>query len=429
MAAIPAFRISSPAQRLPLPVLLERNQVLTRTLQEVLSTGVPSIVAARNLPERAEHAIDQTNWTLLGLFTPTILKRLFPHTLVPRLLLAPLRLPQDATPLNLPWQFLDAAHHRQWQAAPPQERQALNEALQSVGLRGLQDLTPAFINRLRGLKLGVLATDMVMINATAQTFFWSRNWVTRKVTGKNGYTGEFNYADAQTLDTTAAPYYRHRLALLAGSLGVSLGSTMAITATILALLRSTKAAGPGLVGQLKQALHNGFNHEEGIYMSKWALSLSYLFNYNLPALFASRDRHERREYLIESIASQCMFTLGDDFITGGLAKHLDRISNQGAKVGILAKTPGPFNLPRLAPLHEIWKRHGTQSLPFRLASLNFWAGFIGPCAAINLAVPILNNLCTYSLVVQAPPAYRSAQTFLGFAPIAGQLHTGSVSRG
>lgn len=389
--------------------------------------GGPAILTARNKYERIEKALDVGSWLVVGATLPILLGQVFNKALVPQLLLKPNQLPAQATPLHLPWQWVDDAQRNAWQAAPKAQQEALSTALQQQGLRDLADLTPAVTQRLRALKLGVLTLDMVLMATKGQGYFWGKNWLTEKLSGKKGFSGEFNYATNDTLQRNSKAYEQDHRRRLLTSVAIGYGSALALPTLIYTLLKSPVQSGKGVVGQLKRAMHAGFNHTDGIYMSKWILSWHTLFNWNIPALLSSRDKHERRETLVKTSTALFLYTLGDDLTTGLLAKHLNRLSLKKAGVSILSSTPGLLGLPRLRPLHELLATHGPQSLPYKLGVFNFWGGVVGACAAINTVLPLLNNYYTHQQVMkeQQQATLRQQPTPppqpLGFSPLMGRL--------
>ncbi|MFM7468778.1 MAG: hypothetical protein ACKO37_04705 [Vampirovibrionales bacterium] len=412
----------------PFPVLLERNQVLNRTVLDIFGWGGPAILTARNKYERIEKGLDVGSWLVVGVTTPILLGQLFNRLLVPKLLLKPYNLPDTTKPLHLTWQWLDQANLKAWNQASQAERQMLSRELHHHGFHGLQALTPEITSRIRALKLGVLTMDMLLMATKGQGYYWGKNWLTEKLSGKQGFSGEFNYANNTTLEKNTATYQREHKKRLQASLWIGYGSALTLPLLIYGLLKSPVQSGKGIVGQLKRLMHAGFNHTDGIFMSKWIIAWHTMFNWNIPALLSSRDKHERRETLIKGGTTLVLYTIGDDITTGLIAKQLNRWCVKKTGQTILSDIKGPLGLPRLKPLHTLLATYGQNSLPYRLGVLNFWGGILGACAAINTLLPLVNNYYTHKKVMQEQektPSFQTHPTFvpLGFQPIQGKLHT------
>lgn len=411
----------------PLPVMLSRNQVLNRVFLDVFGWGGPAILTARNRYERIEKLLDVGSWLMVGVGTPILLGQLFNRWVVPHYLLKPFKLSNQATPLHLPWAWVDETGKKPLSQLTPHDVEILTSALKCPKKQALAALTPQMMARLRGLKLSVLTMDMLLMATKGQGYYWGKNWLTEKISGKKGFSGEFNYATEKTLSQNNKTYQAQQKRLLTASLLIGYGSALALPLMIGALLKTPVTSGKGVLGTLKNIVHTGFNHTEGIFMSKWILSWHTLFNWNIPALLSSRDKHERREALVKTSTALFLYTLGDDFMTGMFAHGFNRWSIKRSGVPILASEPGVFGLPRLRPLKELMTQYGKHSVPYRLGVLNFWVSIFGACAAINTVLPLLNNYYTRRKVIHEQQLQGLKADTLGLKPIMKTLSTHEVT--
>lgn len=380
---------------------LEQNQVLNRVVLDVFGWGGPGILFARNLYERIERALDIGSWLVAGVMFPLLLDRFvnqvytqqlrqkYPKSFLPKRVTAPNKL----SPLGMPFEWLDKTAFRK-QFGP---LGTLLSKLKTVGLKTLPINMAKSV--LRGKIFYILLADMLLMATKGQGYYWGKNVLTEFLTGKKGFVGEFNYAQDAYLKKKSQEYEASKKKRMIASLIIGYGSAIALPLLIRGLLLSPVKTGKGLLGQAKRLIP-AFNYSNTIYMSKWVLGWHTFFNWNIPSMLSSRDSHEFRENTVRTSILLGIYMLGDDIITGMLAKGLNRYASRKAKTPILSKTKGVFGMPTLMPLEEIMKKYGKKSLAYKLGFYNFWLGIVGICVAINSLLPLLNNYYTKQKVLR-----------------------------
>lgn len=105
-----------------------------------------------------------------------------------------------------------------------------------------------------GFKLAIMAVDLFFMAAKGNIYFWGRNALTKKLTDKQGFSGEMGTATTSQLEQNAQGYEsrkerNQRLTSLFSVLGV-----VGLPLLMLCVLSSRAKIGKGLMGKLKKML-------------------------------------------------------------------------------------------------------------------------------------------------------------------------------
>lgn len=385
----PASLLGTKPIKKTLTSYLEQNEVMNRVVMDIFGWGGPGILFARNLYERVERSLDIGLWLVAGVIFPLTLDQLINKRqtvkLKQRFPKAFLNTVEKAQPIGIPFEWLNT--------------QSIQKIPKSkLAPYGLKQIPKSMLNHIRKTKIFyILLADMLLMASKGQGYFWGKNALTEFLTGKKGFVGEFNYAKEEYLAKKAKEYESSRKKRMLASILIGYGSAIALPILI---YQSVKTPNPKGIFKAFKKIVPAFNYNDTIYMSKWILMWHTLFNWNFASILSSRDSHEFRENAVRTFTLLGVCTIGDDILTGMIAKYLNRLSIRKYKMPILSAKKAIFGLPRLMPIPEIIKKYGVNSGAYRLARQNFWIGIVGACAAINSLLPILNNYYTKQKVLR-----------------------------
>jgi hypothetical protein len=403
---------------------LEEREVLNRLVMDGFGWGGPAILEARDKYEKIENALDIGGWLVVGVTVPL----LFSKAVVPKVSKQLQRQfkecflasgTQKATPLSMPLEalFSEEVKKRSLTSAP-------DEALSHYGLKSL---SPQLANNiLKGKLFCLLLPDLFLMATKGQGYYWGKNWLTEKLSGRKGFVGEFEYAQQDYLDYQSQDYEKHKNQRMLTSFAIGFGSALTLPFLLFGLVKNRAALVRGVekatsrlpLGQsqkLAQRVDKGitgfvksFNYKDAICMSKWVLAWHTMFNWNITSMLSSRTNDELREKTVRTSSVYALYVVGDDVITGTLARKLNTIAEKSGQT-ILSAEKGLFNMPKLLPLSEILEKYTAHSTAFRLGLFNFWVGLLGATMAINASIPLLNNYFTYKKVMKDQDAFHRAQ--------------------
>ncbi len=389
--------------RLPFSVLLHQNELLNRFVIDTLGYSSWSVIIARNDYERMENGLDWAGWLLAGLALPYVIERGVNRWAQNRLhkkhkhLGVLKKVKNRNTLLSMPYQWLDATSSKL-------KTMTGKESLQ-YGVKNLAKLTPKVLQAALMGKLLMMWIDLLLLAGKNQGYAWVKNWMTEKLSGKKGFSGEFNYANQAYLDKQTQAYQTSKQRRKAWSFGIGFGGALLFPLLMLGVLKSKKAT--GVMGALKKKV-KAFNYSDAIFMSKWVLLVSNLTNWAPATILSSRDKHERREKITKMIAFDTLFFLGDDFIAGIAAKVLQGKKKLDTNI---VRTGKWLKLPRAVPLDEVFRAVGKDKAnkAYKLARKSFWIGILGTAAALGVTMPLLNFWYTKKKVMAEQAAFNISE--------------------
>ncbi len=380
----------------PWDVQLARNQLMNRLFIESIGHFPWSLGLARNKYERIESALSIGSYLSIGIALPLLLESIFNKHYSKHLQQKYGLLPQ-ARPLNMPFEMLEHNGLKKLWNSPNTAR------LRQFGIKSARQLTPQLVNAIRLAKTQIVFTDLMLLAAKGQFFWFAKNWLTEKLSGKKGFSGEFNYASEEYRAKKSENYEKNKKKRFLISTVLGFGSSIAFPILLWQTLKSKAPVGKGIIGQFKKLLPY-FNYSNAIFMSKWLLFYETLFNYNLPKLMSSRDSHEFRENMVKGITFDFFYFFGDAIFSGFSAAHLQKKYGKLLKGVSLAKTQNilGIKLPVAVPYHTIFEQVGqNMSHPaFKLARKNFWWGMLATTACLSVTVPLINMWYTKQKVLK-----------------------------
>ncbi|MCA9842015.1 MAG: hypothetical protein KC475_07820 [Cyanobacteria bacterium HKST-UBA03] len=397
------------APPLPLSVTIATNQVWNRLVVGLLGYEASQVATSRNPYELVERGLHVISWIGVGILMPLLLER-FVSPRISNHLRKKFKLPQsNQSLLRIPFQLLDHnQHHRRiaHYVAAAQRRHPV--ALSQLSDYGLTSFKPLYNKQLLSdilmAKQGILLLDLLMLGSQGQLYAWGKNWLSKRLSGKMGYTGEFNYASDAYLRKQTKQYEAQKKARTQRSLWVGYGANIALPLLIVGPLLRNKGIKSGGIGfgKLKQLIPI-LNYTNAIFMSKWVMLWNDVFNWSFANFSAARDKHEVRERLWEHGSFYFFFYFGDVLLSGLGAQALAKqFKAQGRKMPLSLvkhhKVLG-LRLPIATHLNSIYEAVGRQPNHwlYKAARRNFWAGLLGTSLGMAL-IKIGNNIYTYRTV-------------------------------
>ena len=287
-----------------------------------------------------------------------------------------------ASPLNLPWECLDA------HGSPP-DPQKLAHTATAIGVKSKEHLAallknPAFTDKARAIKLGILGADLLFNVLNGQATFWGRNLLTRKVSGNAGFSGEFDYTSDAYREDQSKAYEQSKMKRWASSLAIAFFGAAALP---LMIHQTLKSQGKNVVSRFLKQHIKAYNYTNTIFMSKWVIAWGTLTGYVLTGATAARDGHELREHLTKMAALMFFFFASDDIVSGLGGQWLERKKELQA-TGVQITKPGKW-WPKAIPLQDLLETVGgdTNHVAYKLARKNYWASLLFAVAAVGVTTP------------------------------------------
>lgn len=410
----PQTTFSGDGSGLPWDAAIARNQVYNRIAVELLGYTPWNVALARNRYERIEKVMDSVSWIILGMMMPVMLDKLlnraytrglmnrFKQSFVPNAAKTFQQNKKAISPLGLPFEVLDRARFDE--RAPKTQK--------ILGQYGLKTLPKQLATRILFGKLFIIMmVDYLALAAKANIYAWGKNWMTEKLSGEKGFSGEFNYTSDKFREQKDVDYQKKKDARKKLSVILSFAGSASFPFILWGLLKSkTPAGAKGIVGKLKSIIPR-FNYTDVVFLSKYALMWQVFWNWNLAGFLAARDEHERREHLTKCIAGDLFFFVGDDFISGFAAKWIQK---RYAKViggfQFLKEKRGLFGNLEAKGLHEIFdeaakiKNPEIKAAVIRWGRVIFGTGLLGTALGLGVSMTALNNWYTKKKVLKEQAA-------------------------
>jgi len=399
--------------RMPWDVWVAQNQVLNREIIDIFGYEIPAVALARNKFERLERFLDGALWVLIGICAPILLDKGlntrwtkglikdFNPAFLPKPQFQKLfKNPKDAIyrPVGIPFELLDKANRFN----------PGSKALNTISAYGLKSLPEKLADKLLNYKLLILWVDLLVMASKGQIYYWGKNWITEKWSGKKGFVGEFTYATDDYLKRKSAKHEQTKKTKQYLSLIMSYGSASLLPALLWGLLKSKTPAGrKNLIGTIKRVIP-ALNYFHVVYMSRWVMLWHNFFNWNLLGLIAARDSHELRETATKMFTADFFGFVADDVFKAFLGKFLQHRYKDKLK-GIPLVKKGVLGIPRGISLHEFedmakrlthQKQKDILPLAQKLIRINFWSSLAFASLGMGVTVNLLNNWYTKQKVLR-----------------------------
>jgi len=255
--------------------------------------------------------------------------------------------------------------------------------------------------KLINTKNGIMCSDYLFSSLSLGSVGFINNEITKKETGKSGFSAEFNMADKEIVEKRAQKYeetkkYRYGT-LVAASLALGSGIPLAVRHGLL-----SKAGGGFAKFMNKHA--DKFDYTKGIYMSRWSLLLGNIICCHAGALLANRNETELKDNALRFSMADALF-FGGDLVVGSI---FGRLSDRFLTTDLIDKKPENLKklLPKLRYLSDI---KNTRDRKYGIAL--YWLNLATIAAAMGFLVPAAANSITKKDVKKDVEKYLGANNF------------------
>lgn len=400
---------------LGLTAQIQQNELLSRSMLEAFGDTLPTLVLSRNNYERLEQFMDWAGWITASLAIPYGLVRPMAKRLERGLLKKhglTLQQQHAQSLLHFPLQWLDhsqlakrLATFRQWETEGSAESARW---LGKTGLNSFKQLSPELLKGVLNLKLGIIYTDLVLLAVKGQGIQWVKNWVTAKLSGKKGFSGIMNYSSEAYREQESKEFEANKKKRFWTSISLGFGAALTFPTFLSGALKAGKHT--PLFKHLKGGTR-WFNYSNIVFMKKPVLLIHNVFNFVLPTLMACRGPNEFREKAIRLAFYDSFFFLGDDVLSGQIAKLAQR--GKRLETSLVKKVHG---FPVVKNLEQLAEEVGTHSKAYKLAQRSFWGGLLGASFLLSVSLRLANMAYTKHHVVKEQERLNSVSASIERSP-------------
>ncbi len=227
-------------------------------------------------------------------------------------------------------------------------------------------------------KTSVLAFDCLFTAGTAGSIGFLNRYITRKKTGKDGYSAEFNMADSESIEKRAEKYKKTeklRNYIFIAALGL-------LTASPLLIKKGLNSKGKFADFVKRHA--DKFDYNDGIFMKRLPFFIMTLVT-DVGLMCSSRNKTELKDNAIRLSASQSAFFGGDIVIGSALAAASDKLFktellDKNCKKSFINKI-----IPPIKPIKDLQGKNKS------IATGLFWVNMLSLFAIIGVGVPRMVN--------------------------------------
>ncbi len=209
---------------------------------------------------------------------------------------------------------------------------------------GYEKLRQKLINT----KSGILCSDFLFSTLSFGSIGFVNNEITKKQTGKSGFSAEFSMADKEVVQKRAEAYERTKskriAAFVLGTLAMGI-SVPLVMKKGLSADKSTKFS------DFVKKHGSKLDYEKGIYMSRLSMLLGAILLGHIGTLLANRNTTELKDNAIRFFAADAVILGGDVVLSSVLYKLSDKIFK--TELSKPAEKPLEKILPKYKSLKEV----------------------------------------------------------------------------
>ncbi len=248
---------------------------------------------------------------------------------------------------------------------------------------------PLLQKRLSRAKNLTLCSDLIITCATLGFIHVLNNYLTKKATGKSGFSAELEMADEKTIAQRAENYEKNKKR----NTRILLTEIALISALVpFAIHKGLTSKAKNLFTNFVKKYASSMDYTKGVFMSKLTIILSMITTTSGILLF-SRNNTERKDFAIRSPIMNAVLMGGDLMVTSVLANLSDKILKtklcKENQKGIFKKI-----FPTYKSLEQIGKEVALNQISMKnrsAATAIYWAGLILCMASVGFGVPKICN--------------------------------------
>lgn len=244
--------------------------------------------------------------------------------------------------------------------------------------------------KLINAKMSVLSFDFLFTTALFGSVGFINRWITRKKTGRDGFSAEFNMGDKELVEQRAEKFKKTEKLRNA----VFLFFLLMLTASPL-LLRKGLLENSGKLGKFVQRYASKFDYNDGIFMQRLPFLFSTLVC-DIGQILSARNETEVKDQTIRLSATQAAFFGGDIVIGSALASLSDKLF----KTELLDKNCNKnwINkiIPPIKPIRDLQGRNKA------IATGLFWVNMLSLFGILGVVIPnMMNKMIKHDVNVSA----------------------------
>lgn len=274
-------------------------------------------------------------------------------------------------------------------------------------------------------KNAVLCSDLLVTGFTLGSLGFVNNYMTKKKTGRAGFSAELEMADEKLIAHRADSYERNKKKRFASLAGLVLSiSTLIPLALKKGLTSNSKTAFSTFI---KKHAHY-MDYEKGIFMSRLALLAGLIMNTG-GLLLASRNKTELKDWTIRGAITNPVFFGGDLVLASGLYNLSDKL----LKTKLCDKEEKPSLFRRIFPktksieeINNLAEKGILKRKDKRAATSIYWANLAMVSAVLAYVVPtVVNRMIKSDVQKDVDKQHKGSGNLSQNTVQSNQLHTDS----
>lgn len=165
------------------------------------------------------------------------------------------------------------------------------------------------------IKPNIMRADMLATGLTVGAIPWFINDISKLITGRKGYSGEFLLADKDYTDKMNQKHDKMKPKLMLGMASAIIANSIFWPAM---LKKGMLSKSPNKFLKFFKNNASIFDYKKGMYMSLATYALLEIFGNSPSWILATRDKHERKNMAIQLLIGDALF-FGGDFVLNNIA--------------------------------------------------------------------------------------------------------------
>lgn len=376
--------------------LFEANNVANKGLMEIGGYAVPGVVMANNKVEARERAEKAGLAFGFSFLAPLVFLPLLNRSFLKMYGVSKTFNKGEAQIMRLSKKYLAGSADEmikginELKAELKEKHPNINQAFDGI-LKNFEGKGEELKQKLIGVNDKIMLSDFILTGSLMGSIYWISNAITKKKTGRDGFSAEYKMAGKNYVEGKAQKYKKEHDTNILKAAGILALGALGLSTVF---RKGMRADGQNLIKKHASIL----DYKEGIYMSRAILLLITLFGDIPNTLLASRDREELKYNIIKNGVVYGTFFGGDLILNNIVARILDKSCKNINLVNKENLGEKPSVWKRLtAPLYSLKEIENKSLAPEILAKTKavktamFWANFAAVTAFMGFGTPYFLN--------------------------------------
>ncbi len=379
---------------------IQENTILNRGIMDLGGYSIPSAIMANNPVERKERLTKSTIYFIIAFLSPLITLPISNKFALSKLFKITENYGSSENEIiKLSNKYLNGSVKKMIGGIKELSEDLLKKKKDVKGFDTLLERYKGRENLLRKklikAKNTIFASDYLFTGVLTGSVSWIVNKLTKKMTGRTGFSAEYKMADDNYTKKQAQPYEKNKLKKYLSFLAVAVASSIIIPLT---LGKSMLSKNPkGLFKILKENAHK-FDYVDGKYMSLLTYFSIFLTSESPGVILSGRDKSEMKDWATRLGVIGALFFGGDAALNSTVGRVLDK------KLGTMLvdvekmKKPSLFHkiFPPIRSFKEIEKLKGVGEEVLtktkKYATRMYWGNFLAIMLTMGIGMPHFLNL-------------------------------------